>query len=168
MCHENVGKETAVFVLIAVPWVCTDSALHYLGHDTGKLQIAVGVTFPPRDGSTKTWNTPSLQDDCHLVCSRATSGFTLLHPSQLYLVCFQFLLFSTTKIKKRFTFRISSSLILFPAVSLHMKLLCQVLIFYKLEFREQEIENSILTSVPSKNLKIEDYRLVFLFLKNKK
>ena len=31
----------------------------------------------PRDGSTKTWNTPSLQDDRHLVCSRATSGFTL-------------------------------------------------------------------------------------------
>ena len=28
MCHKNVGKETAVFVLIAVPWVCTDSALH--------------------------------------------------------------------------------------------------------------------------------------------
>ena len=74
----------------------------------------------PRDGSTKTWNTPSLQDDRHLVCSRATSGFTLPHPSQLYLACFQFLFFSTTKIKKRFSFRISSSLILFPAVSLHM------------------------------------------------
>ena len=74
----------------------------------------------PRDGSTKTWNTPSLQDQRHLVCSRATSGFTLPHPSQLYLVCFQFLFFSTTKIKKRFTFRISSSLILFPAVSLHI------------------------------------------------
>ena len=74
----------------------------------------------PRDGSTKTKNTPSLQDDRHLVCSRATSGFTLPHPSQLYMVCFQFLFFSTTKIKKRFTFRISSSLILFPAVSLHM------------------------------------------------
>ena len=73
-----------------------------------------------RDGSTKTWNTPSLQDDRHLVCSRATSGFTLPHPSQLYLVCFQFLFFSTTKIKKGFRFRISSSLILFPAVSLHM------------------------------------------------
>ena len=32
---------------------------------------------------------------------------------------------------------------------------------------EKEIENTILTSVPSKNLRIEDYRLVFLFLKNK-
>ena len=74
----------------------------------------------PRDGSTKTWNTPSQQDDRHLVCSRTTSGFTLPHPSQLYLVCFQFLFFSTTKIKKRFSFRISPSLILFPAVSLHM------------------------------------------------
>ena len=42
------------------------------------------------------------------------------HPSQLYLVCFQFLFFSNTKIKKRFSFRILSSLILFPAVSLHM------------------------------------------------
>ena len=31
-----------------------------------------------------------------------------------------FFFFSTTKIKKRFTFRISSSLILFPAVSLHI------------------------------------------------
>ena len=33
---------------------------------------------------------------------------------------------------------------------------------------EQEIENTILTSVPGKSLKIEDYRLVFLFPKNKK
>ena len=76
----------------------------------------------PRDGSTKTWNTPSLhvQDDRHLVCSRATSGFTLPHPSQLYLVGFQFLFFSNRKIKTRFSFRISSSLILFPAVSLHL------------------------------------------------
>ena len=49
----------------------------------------------PRDGSTMTWNTPSLQEDRHLVCSRPTSGFTLPHPSQLYLVCFQFLFFST-------------------------------------------------------------------------
>ena len=32
---------------------------------------------------------------------------------------------------------------------------------------EWEIENTILTSVPRKDLKIEDYRLVFLFLKNK-
>ena len=31
----------------------------------------------PRDGSTRTWNTPSLQDDRHLICSRGTSGFTL-------------------------------------------------------------------------------------------
>ena len=73
-----------------------------------------------RDSSTKTWNTPSLQKDRHLVCSRATPGFTLPHRSQLYLVCFQFLIFSTTKIKKRFSFQIWSSLILFPAVSLLM------------------------------------------------
>ena len=31
-----------------------------------------------------------------------------------------------------------------------------------------EIENTFSTSVPGKNLKIKDYRLVFLFLKNKK
>ena len=46
--------------------------------------------------------------------------------------------------------------------------LCQIWIFNKLESVEQEIKNTILTSVPSKNLKIEDYRLVFLFLKNNK
>ena len=74
-------------------------------------------SISPRDGSTKT---PSLQDDRHLVCSHATSAFTLHQPSQLYLVCFQFLFLSNTKIKKRFSFRISSSLVLFPAVSLHM------------------------------------------------
>ena len=88
------------------------------------------------------------------------------HPSQLYLVCFQFLFFSNTKIKKRFSFRISSSLILFPAVSLHMNS------FVKFEFLiSWNLWNKkwkILTSLPSKNIKIEDYRLVFLFLKNKK
>ena len=33
-----------------------------------------------RDSSTKTRNTPSLQGDRHLVCSRATPGFTLSFP----------------------------------------------------------------------------------------
>ena len=40
--------------------------------------------------------------------------------------------------------------------------------FNKLESREVEIENTFSTSVPGKNLKIKDYRLVFLFLENKK
>ena len=31
-----------------------------------------------------------------------------------------------------------------------------------------EVENTFSTSVPGKNLKIKDYRLVFRFLKNKK
>ena len=74
----------------------------------------------PRDGSTKTWNTPSLQDDRHLVCSRATSGFTLPTRYSYIWSVFNFCFFSNTKIKKRFSFRVSSSLILFPAVSLHM------------------------------------------------
>ena len=46
-----------------------------LSHDTCRLWIAVGVTFP-----LETRNTPSLQGDRHLVCSRATSGFTLSFP----------------------------------------------------------------------------------------
>ena len=46
-----------------------------LSHDTYRLWIAVGVTFP-----LETQNTPSLQGDRHLVCSRATSGFTLSFP----------------------------------------------------------------------------------------
>ena len=39
---------------------------------------------------------------------------------------------------------------------------------FRLESREEEIENTFSTSVPGKNLKIQDYRLVFLFFKNKK
>ena len=80
------------------------------------FRLLLALYFPQIETARRS----SLQDDRHLVCSRATSGFTLSHPSQLYLVCFQFLFFSTTKIKKRFSFRISSSLILFRAVSLHM------------------------------------------------
>ena len=57
-------------------------------------------------------------------------------PSQVFLVGWQFLFFKNRKIKTRFSFWISPALILFPAVSLHMKLLCQVWIFNKLEFRE--------------------------------
>ena len=90
-----------------------------LGHDTGKLWIAFGVTFPQRrldedmEHSFTTRRPPSCLQSRHF-------RFYPPHPSQLYLVCFQFLFFSNTKIKKRFSFRISSSLILFPAVSLHM------------------------------------------------
>ena len=86
-----------------------------LGHDTGKLWIAVGVTSRRRHGlpSFTTRRPPSCLQSRHF-------RFYPPHPSQLYLVCFQFLFFSNTKIKKRFSFRISSSLILFPAVSLHM------------------------------------------------
>ena len=103
--------------------ICND----FLPCNSGKQALdCCWHNISSRDGLKKTWNTPSLKDDRHLVCSRATSGFTLPHPSQLYLVCFQFSFFSTTKIKKRFSFQISSPLILFPAVSLHMKLLCQV------------------------------------------
>ena len=35
------------------------------------------LNISSKDSSTKTRNTRSLQDDRHLVCSRATSGFTL-------------------------------------------------------------------------------------------
>ena len=110
----------------------------------------------PRDDSTKTWNTPSLQDDRHLVCSRATSGFTLPHPSQLYLVCFQFLFLSNTKIKKRFSFRISSSLILFPAVSLHMNSFVkfEFLISWNLWNRKLKIQFSLRYQAKVSKLKI--------------
>ena len=50
-----------------------------VGHDTGRLWLPVGVTFPLETAWRRhaTRNTPSLQDDRHLVCSRATSAFTL-------------------------------------------------------------------------------------------
>ena len=73
-----------------------------------------------RDSSTKTRIIP-------LGTRGAPSCFDSRHfrfyppfPSQIFLVGWQFLFFSNTKIKKRFSFRISSALILFPAVSLHM------------------------------------------------
>ena len=66
-------------------------------------------------------------DENHTDPRRAPSCFDSRHfrfyppfPSQIFLVGWQFLFFSNTKIKKRFSFRISSALILFPAVSLHM------------------------------------------------
>ena len=83
-----------------------------LGHDTGKLWIAVGVTFPQRrldedmEHSFTTRRPPSYLQSRHF-------RFYPPHPLQLYLVGFQFLFFSNTKIKKRFSFRVSSSLILF-------------------------------------------------------
>ena len=89
-----------------------------LGHDTGKLWIAVGVTLPQRrldedmEHSFTTRRPPSYLQSWHF-------RFYPPHPLQLYLVGFQFLFFSNTKIKKRFSFRVSS-LILFPTVSLHM------------------------------------------------
>ena len=87
-----------------------------LGHDTGKLWIAVGVTFPPETARLDSFTRRRPPSCLH---SRHFHFYTPL-PSQLYLVCFQFLFLSNTKIKKRFSFRISSSQILFPAVSLHM------------------------------------------------
>ena len=50
-----------------------------VGHDTGKLWLPVGVTFPLETAWRRhaTRNTPWLQDDRHLVCSRGTSAFTL-------------------------------------------------------------------------------------------
>ena len=123
-----------------------------------------------RDSLTKTRNT-----EHSFTARRPPSCLQSRHfrfypplPSQVFLVGWQFLFFINRKIKKRFSFWISPALILFPAVSLLMKLFCQVWIFNKLEFREKEIKNTILTSVPGKNLKLEDDRLVFLFLKNKK
>ena len=72
------------------------------------------------------WNKNQM-DENHTDPRRAPSCFDSRHfrfyppfPSQIFLVSWQFLFFSNTKIKKRFSFRISSALILFPAVSLHM------------------------------------------------
>ena len=91
-----------------------------------------------RDSLTKTRNT-----EHSFTARRPPSCLQSRHfrfypplPSQVFLIGWQFLFFINRKIKKRFSFWISSSLILFPAVSLHMKLLCQVWIFNKLEFRE--------------------------------
>ena len=105
-----------------------------LGHDTGKLWIAVGVTFPPetarrRHGTFTTRLPPSSLQSRHF-------RFYSPLPWQVILVGWQFLFFINRKIKKRFSFWISPALFLFATVSLHMKLLCQVWIFNKIEFRE--------------------------------
>ena len=105
-----------------------------LGHDTGKLWIAVGVTFPPetarrRHGTFTTRLPPSSLQSRHF-------RFYSPLPWQVILDGWQFLFFINRKIKKRFSFWISPALFLFAAVSLHMKLLCQVWIFNKIEFRE--------------------------------
>ena len=91
-----------------------------LGYDTGRLWIAVGVTFPRETAQRRHATLLHYKTTADLF---AVAPLPVLppHPSQLYLVCFHFLFFSTTKIKKRFSFRILSSLILFPAVSLQMK-----------------------------------------------
>ena len=53
-------------------------------HDTGRLCIAVGVTFAletaRRRHGTLLHYKAAVQGDRHLVCSRATSGFTLSFP----------------------------------------------------------------------------------------
>ena len=55
-----------------------------LSHDTGRLWIAVGVTFAletaRRRHGTLLHYKAAVQGDRHLVCSRATSGFTLSFP----------------------------------------------------------------------------------------
>ena len=43
ICHENVGKETAVFGPIAVPWVCTDSAFQLNGKEFS-LRINLSIS----------------------------------------------------------------------------------------------------------------------------
>ena len=51
-----------------------------LSHDTCRLWIAVGVTFPLETARRRHETLPSLQGDRHLVCSHATPGFTLSFP----------------------------------------------------------------------------------------
>ena len=96
-----------------------------------------------RESSTKTRNTSSLQGDCHLVCSRATSSFTPPPPVTdifgLLAICF---IYINTKIKKRFSFCISSALILFRAFSLHLNSFVQFELFNNHESREEESENN--------------------------
>ena len=58
----------------------------------------------PRDGSTKTCNTPSLQDDRHLVCSRATSAFTLPSRHSYIWSVFNFCFYRIQKSKNDFHF----------------------------------------------------------------
>ena len=91
-----------------------------LGHDTGKLWIAVGVTFPPetarrRHGTLLHYKTTAI---LFAVAPLPVLPSPTRH-SYIWSV-FNFCFSRLTEIKKRFTFRISSSLILFPAVSLHM------------------------------------------------
>ena len=86
----------------------------------GKLWIAVGVTFPPemarrRHGTLLHYKTTAI---LFAVAPLPVLPSPTRH-SYIWSV-FNFCFSRLTKIKKRFTFRISSSLILFPAVSLHM------------------------------------------------
>ena len=81
-----------------------------------------------RDSLTKTRNT-----EHSFTARRPPSCLQSRHfrfypplPSRVFLIGWQFLFFINRKIKKRFSFWISPALILFPEVSLHMKLLCQV------------------------------------------
>ena len=77
-----------------------------------------------RDSSKETRNTRRQDDKMtrRRPCCFRSRHFRLYPPlpSQGFLVGWQFLFSSNTKIKKRFSFRISSALIKFPAVSFHM------------------------------------------------
>ena len=86
-------------------------------HDTGKLWIAVGVAFPPETARRRL-----LHYKTTAILFAVTPLPLLPSPTRHSYIwsVFNFFFLSNTKIKKRFSFRISSSLILFPAVSLHM------------------------------------------------
>ena len=89
----------------------------------------------PRDGSTKTCNTPSLQDDRRLVCSRATSGFTP-PPVTVIFGLFSFFVFLDYENQKTIFI---SDFIIIDTVSRSFvtnEKLCQVWIFNKLESME--------------------------------
>ena len=102
-----------------------------LGYDTGRRWRNIS----PRDGSTKTCNTPSLQDDRRLVCSRATSGFTP-PPVTVIFGLFSFFVFLDYENQKTIFI---SDFIIIDTVSRSFvtnEKLCQVWIFNKLESME--------------------------------
>ena len=90
-----------------------------LSHDTGRLWIAVGVTFPLEKARRRHGTLLHYKATAILFAARHFRFYPPL-PSQIFLACWQFLFFINTKIKKRFSFWISSALILFRAFSLHL------------------------------------------------
>ena len=67
------------------------------------------LNISSKDSSTKTRNTRSLQDDRHLVCSRATSGFTLPFHNRYFWSVGNFVFHKYENQKTIFSFNFTSS-----------------------------------------------------------